>query len=343
MAHAPNELLTDLLQEVSRSFYLTLRVLPKSVRTQIGVAYLLARTTDTIADTEILPLDQRLQALQSLRERILGTRSAPVNFGELARQQSLPAERALLEKIEASLALLPALSAADRQLVRNVLDLITAGQELDLRRFAVAARPPEGGTPDVIALRTDAELDDYTYRVAGCVGEFWTKMCRAHVFPDATLDDARLLANGVRFGRGLQLVNILRDLPADLKNGRCYLPNEALAKLGLTPGDLRNPANEHRLRPLYNHWLDRAAAHLAAGWDYTNTVPWSCVRVRLACAWPVLIGVRTIQKLRTGNVLDPQQRLKLSRREVRRVIFQSLICYPIPGVWRGLARSDAAA
>src|ERR1017187_6150209 len=90
----------DLLKATSRSFYLTLRVLPARVRPQIGLAYLLARTTDTIADTELVPLDQRLEALQKLRERILGQTSAPLNFGELARQQGSPAERVLLEKVE---------------------------------------------------------------------------------------------------------------------------------------------------------------------------------------------------------------------------------------------------
>ena len=84
--------LNDLLKATSRSFYLTLRVLPARVRPQIGLAYLLARTTDTIADTEIVPLAQRLDALQKLRERILGRSSAPLNFGALAEQQGSPAE-----------------------------------------------------------------------------------------------------------------------------------------------------------------------------------------------------------------------------------------------------------
>src|SRR5580704_8373363 len=111
--------LNDLLQATSRSFYLTLRVLPARVRPQIGLAYLLARTTDTIADTELVPPAQRLDALQKLRERILGQSSAPLNFGELARQQGLPAEKLLLEKVEASLALLQTLSPADLILVRD--------------------------------------------------------------------------------------------------------------------------------------------------------------------------------------------------------------------------------
>src|SRR5438876_9882387 len=97
-------LLTELLKAVSRSFYLTMRVLPSAIRPQIGLAYLLARTTDTIADTQLVPPVERLQALQALRERILGNSSAPLSFGELARQQSSPAEWSLLQRIEESLA-----------------------------------------------------------------------------------------------------------------------------------------------------------------------------------------------------------------------------------------------
>src|SRR2546421_7885652 len=98
MAYQSNALLTDLLKEVSRSFYLTLRLLPGAIRPQIGLAYLLARATDTIADTGLVPLAQRLQALQALRERILGTRAGRLDFGELARHQGSPAERMLLEQ-----------------------------------------------------------------------------------------------------------------------------------------------------------------------------------------------------------------------------------------------------
>jgi farnesyl-diphosphate farnesyltransferase len=206
---------------------------------------------------------------------------------------------------------------------------------------ASLAAPGAGALPKIIALATAAELDDYTYRVAGCVGEFWTKMCRAHLFPNAPLDDARLLADGVRFGKGLQLVNILRDLPADLRKGRCYLPAEELAEAGLTPADLLEPANEARLRPLHDRYLDRAEAHLGAGWAYTNALPWRCVRVRLACAWPILIGVKTIQRLRAANRLDPRQRVKVARREVRQIIVRSVLRYPWPAAWQRMVAAPA--
>lgn len=322
--------LQALLKATSRSFYLTLRVLPSPVRSQIGLAYLLARTTDTVADTEILPVEQRLAALKKLRERILGQGSAPLNFGEFAQRQGSPAEKQLLENIEPALVALGEFSAPDQQLIREVLTTITSGQELDLRRFAGA------GTGQIIALKTAAELDDYTYRVAGCVGEFWTKMCRAHLFPRARLDEKQFIMDGIRFGKGLQLVNILRDLPADLKNGRCYLPLERLEPLHLLPETLLSPMNEQKFLPLFREHLDKAEAHLAAGWRYTNTLPFGQFRVRLACAWPILIGVRTIAQLREAGVAELRERVKVSRAEVKGIIFHSLAVCAVPPLWRRL-------
>jgi farnesyl-diphosphate farnesyltransferase len=336
MSRESKALLTDLLKEVSRSFYLTLRVLPSNIRPQIGLAYLLARTTDTIADTAVLPLDKRLQALQDLRERIMGNPGPPPDFGELARRQDWPAERTLLERCGETLAMLERTETADRQLIREVLRVIISGQELDLRRFAGAS------AEKIIALADDGELDDYTYRVAGCVGEFWTKICRAHLFPNAPVDEVMLLSNGVRFGKGLQLVNILRDLPVDLRHGRCYLPAKELTVAGLAPGDLLEPGNEPKFRPLYARYLSLAEGHLAAGWAYTNALPRRCIRVRLACAWPILIGMKTLAMLRAGNVLDPDRRIKVPRPEVNRLILRSVLCYPWPGAWRKLVSLPGA-
>src|SRR5215469_8141247 len=151
MSASANYLLGPLLREVSRSFYKTLRVLPGRIRSQIGLAYLLARTTDTVADTGLVPLERRLQALHQLRQRILGANTSRVEFGELAQKQSSPAERVLLEHCEEELSLLEMTSAADLKLIRDVLDVITTGQELDLRRFGSASAEA------IAALATDVE------------------------------------------------------------------------------------------------------------------------------------------------------------------------------------------
>jgi farnesyl-diphosphate farnesyltransferase len=328
MPEMRQELLGDLLKATSRSFYLTLRVLPASVRPQISLAYLLARTTDTVADTGLIPVDQRLDALKSLRERISGYHARPLDWTEFEQHQGSPAEKTLLERVETSLQLLAELPPPDLKLVRQVLTTITSGQEMDLYLFGKATHG------NVVALKNVGDLDDYTYRVAGCVGEFWTRICRAHLFPRARLDENALILDGVRFGKGLQLVNILCDLGADLKNGRCYIPLQRLEPVQLLPETLLSPANQVRFLPIFHGYLNEAEAHLTAGWRYTNTLPFSQFRVRLACSWPILIGARTIRKLRQASVLDLQQRVKVPRREVRGILFRSVLTSPFPFLWR---------
>jgi farnesyl-diphosphate farnesyltransferase len=276
----------------------------------------------------LVSVQGRLEALAALRRRILGEIGEALDFGRLTEGCALPAEKVLLERVEEALRLLDQLPEPDRRLVRNVLRIITSGQELDLKRFADAS------PASIAALETEAELDDYTYRVAGCVGEFWTRICRAHLFPDARLDEEALLRDGVRFGKGLQMVNILRDIPRDLRKGRCYLPRQSLAAAGLSPADLLSSGIHERFRPLYDQWLAGATAHLVAGWDYTNALPYGQVRVRLACAWPILIGVRTLRKLRRENVLDNSRRVKVTRPEIRALIGRSILLYPWPSAWR---------
>jgi farnesyl-diphosphate farnesyltransferase len=323
-----DELLTSLLRDVSRSFYLTMRMLPGPVRRQISLAYLLARTTDTIADSEWVEVPLRLRTLAALRERIRGRERAPLPLAPWRDSQGPPAERILLERCEESLRLLLDLDEADRRLVREVLEVIISGQELDLQRFGAAA------ADHIVALQTAEELDDYTYRVAGCVGEFWTKMCAAHLWPGAGMEGESLTCQGVRFGKGLQLVNILRDLPLDLRKGRCYVPLAFLTTAGLAPKDLLSAQNEARFRPAYDPLLALAEGHLAAGWEYTGSLPKRQVRLRLACAWPVLIGARTLRKLRHENMLDDTRRVKVSRPEVRSLILRSVFLYPFARAWK---------
>jgi farnesyl-diphosphate farnesyltransferase len=330
----------SLLQRVSRSFYLTIRVLPSAIRPQIGAAYLLARATDTIADTELVPVAAREDALSGLLEAIAAAtdgKTAPVpDFRELAEGHNLPvgqranAERILLLEIEGVLQEIHAFEPEDRRRIREVLGTITSGQIMDLENFG-------GFRPDrLAALEGEEDLEDYTYRVAGCVGAFWTKMCRAHLFPGAALDEAQLIERGIRFGKGLQLVNILRDLPRDLRAGRCYVPSRELAQIGLQPESLLEVKSMQAFRPLYTRYLERAGSYLADGWAYTNALPRNQIRVRLACAWPILIGIRTLARLRGANVLDGTQRVKISRREVHATVLGSVVRYPFPSAWNRL-------
>src|SRR5271157_5329209 len=104
--------LNQLLKSTSRTFYLTLRMFPAGIRAQCGLAYLLARTADTIADTEIIPVDRRLSGLEFLREQIVEVHRKPADFGDFAKQQGKPEERMLLERCDESLEALDSFNSA---------------------------------------------------------------------------------------------------------------------------------------------------------------------------------------------------------------------------------------
>jgi len=322
-------LLTELLKAVSRSFYLTLKVLPSSVRDQIGLAYLLARTSDTIADTEIIPAADRIEVLNQYQDRVLGRKNGLVDLSAFAGSQGDDSERELLERAEEGVSFLGGFSGKDQEYIRNVFGIITEGQRLDLERF-------DGSSEEnLVSLVTEEELDDYTYRVAGCVGEFWSRICIEHAFPKAKLDEGRFYEDAVLFGKGLQLINILRDLPKDLSMGRCYMPEGVLDRHGLKPLDLQDASNEARFRPYYDSLIERAETYLRHGWRYTLSIPWTQARIRIACALPILIGAATLSLLRQSRVLG-QPPVKISRPMVKGCLLKAILLYPLPSVWRSL-------
>ena len=321
-----------LLKSVSRSFYLSLAVLPAAVRPSIGLAYLLARAADTIADTKLIDRHERITHLLALRGELdvasPGRVEAIVNAARSV--QALGAERALLERLPECLAAYRALLFDDRRQVRHVLETIVEGMTEDLARFP---GEDEGG---LAALETRADLDRYTYLVAGCVGEFWTEVHIAHRPRLRHWDRAKMTGLGIRFGKALQMTNVLRDIPRDLRQGRCYLPRHDLALLGLEPKDLLDPKVGPALRPLLVQLLNVALDHYEAGWQYTFAVPRREARMRLACAWPLLIGLRTLDLLaQSPNWLDPNVALKVPRIRVYGMMAQS-----VATVWstRALAR-----
>ena len=334
MAHASttSQLLSDILPRVSRSFYLSLRILPSNVRPSLGLAYLFCRAADTIADTALLPPSQRLAQLERYRLAFSKGDLSPLPDlqQQLGERQHGRAERELLLRLGACFELLSGLGPDDQQRIRELVLTLTQGMRMDLTVFPAE---DEGAAGRVAALRSRRELDQYTYYVAGCVGEFWTKTAVAHRPALGDWDPAVMAEHGVRFGKGLQLTNILRDLAHDLRLGRCYLPHEDLERLGVKPEELFEPASLNRIRPLLNELLDLSLSHYQAGWRYTLAIPRREWRLRLACAWPLLIGVSTLTRIRAScQLLDPDVRLKIARSQVYGIVLRSLL-----GVWSNRA------
>jgi len=291
MRDAPDEKnLLALLRRVSRSFYLSMRMLPPELRRPVSVGYLLARTSDTIADAPGLPAAERLRLLGDFKKALSASR-AP--FAIAASEGMEPGERDLLDTFPMCIEWLNSLDTADRDDVLAVLDHITRGQVLDVERFgdASAAKPA--------SLARDEQLDEYTYLVAGCVGEFWTRLGFRHMPHFASLPESRMLELGRDYGKALQLVNVLRDAGKDRSQGRCYLPD---------------PANAHA-------WLARAEQGLEAGLRYSLAL--GSARMRVASALPALIGVRTVALLRAF----PGEPVKVPRSEVRALLWRIAVSF----------------
>ncbi|MGH7353898.1 MAG: squalene/phytoene synthase family protein [Candidatus Rokuibacteriota bacterium] len=328
------DLLGDLLRRVSRSFHISLAVLPRGVREPIGLAYLLARAADTVADTRLIARADRMSHLWTLRVAFAGQ---PADVGGVARacapHQAHAPERRLLERVDEILARVRALPADDATAVRGVLATITEGMLFDLSRF------PGEDAASLGALETLDDLDRYTYLVAGCVGEFWTTLHAAHRRRLAGWDRAGMCAAGVRFGKALQLTNVLRDVPGDLRHGRCYLPARELATLGLVPHDLLDPERARRARPLLERLLRLALDHYDVAWRYTLAVPRAEWRMRLACAWPLLIGLGTLGAIAAhANPLAATRPIKIPRAAVRALVARSSVT-----VWSNrMLAADAA-
>jgi len=313
-----DELLGDLLRQVSRSFYLSLAILPRPLREPLGLAYLLARAADTVADTRLIARPERVSHLQTLRRAYADGLDDVAGVAlACAPHQANAHERRLLERVDAVLAAVTRLPEADRERVRAVLTTITDGMLFDLARF------PGEDAGGLTALETLDDLDRYTYLVAGCVGEFWTDLHLAHRPRLVGWDAAVMRATGVRFGKALQMTNVLRDVPSDLAQGRCYLPACELVALGLAPADLLTAAGAARARPLLTRLLGIALGHYDAAWRYTLAIPRLEWRMRLACVWPLFIGQATLEALAAHPNPLAAAPVKISRTAVRAILARS--------------------
>ena len=267
-----------LLKRVSRSFYLSVRVLPAPMRRGICIGYLLARASDTLADAQ-----KNADLLDAFETQLLG--HSPMKIPE--NPPGSEGEKQLLANLSQVFNALDTLPEAESTLIRKVVTTIISGQRLDMQRFAGA------DADHVITLSTAAELEDYTWRVAGSVGQFWTRLGFLTLGSRfSRMDSEKLEALGIQFGQGLQLVNILRDVHEDLAEGRGYLPTERAG------------------------WMQKARQNLADGLAYADAM--RLKRLHIAVALPARIGIDTLDAIESAGHAALETRVKIPRRRVWR-------------------------
>ncbi len=288
------DLTGELLKSVSRSFYLTIYWLPESMRAGVALGYMLARATDSVADTSEASPEVREAVLQAMGRAIAGTANDTERqelltrlAGEMAGAQAAPAESTLLKRFGDCLTALATFPPEQQACIRKVLATIIEGQLWDITYFQ--------NHPTV---QSDADTELYTYRVAGCVGEFWTELGYAALgerFCSRRQQELMTQA-GIRYGRGLQLINILRDNEEDLERGRSYLCSEP------------------------TKWLNRADYYMNDGIDYCRRL--KGFRLRFASMLPALIGKKTIALLRRAR--PENGRVKIPRKAVYACMLKAL-------------------
>ena len=310
-----------LLKDTSRSFYLTLNVLPKKIRNQIGLTYLLARISDTIADSRVGDHKNLIDLISIYSDRIQGVTKEMPDLTDLSALQENLAEKELLKNINIPINYLEksnSLNDSDRMKIRKCLEIIIEGQKLDLERFGMPTKE------NIVALKSEKELDEYTYSVAGSVGEFWTHMSVDHQFDTNEELRNELFEKGIKFGKALQLINILRDIPEDILMGRCYIPEDELLRYNLIPDDLLDSKNMNEFRSLYDSYISKTYDYLKEAIVYVGLLPNNEYRLRLSCLLPILIGQRTLIMLTENNVLDTGNRIKVSRKDIKKIFRRAL-------------------
>lgn len=216
--------LDDLLTRSSRTFALTIPLLPEPTRLEVTLAYLLFRVADTLEDatrwTTARKLDE-LAAFAALVEMPAGSQ-AEAQARQLASAwgEDPPLEEA---GYLALLGDLPFVMRAITVLAPDSWAIIARHTVRTTRGMATFVSRETDGP---VRLKDLADLRAYCYTVAGIVGEMLTELFLLGR-KQLTAIAGDLRADASAFGEGLQLVNILKDADADAAEGRRFLPSGA--------------------------------------------------------------------------------------------------------------------
>lgn len=307
------------LPRVSRTFALNTRLLSGTLGEAVRTGYLLCRAADALEDS----WPGEPSAVRDRFDRFLLALS-----GDGHALATLAKEARALGSHRMDLALLADLARIMR--VRDALpqahaEALTWGVRTlaeGMGRYAVrGAERPAG----LAYLDTEAELDDYCWVVAGCVGVMLTRLFAAEYGAGEPATEERRRATAPIVGQALQLTNILLDWPTDIRRGRCYLPASWLAEAGITPRELVARAVPGSLT-VARRLESKARDALARVPDYLDLIPVRRVRYRLFCLWPALWALASLRHARR----DPDfpwgpRRPRLPRAEVWRAALGSTL------------------
>ena len=310
------EFAIDILPRVSRTFALSIEALPEPLRASIRVAYLLCRVVDTIEDDLEMARDEQ-QWLFSEFSRVVGDDAA--NIGPLEQAFAAwagTADRELCRNVGAPLRLF-------RELPRPLADASRPHILEMARGMALYAKRWQG--PDSLTVLEDVDdLEQYCFFVAGTVGNLLTAtfLAKHDELPRETRQG--LSDRAVRFGLGLQLTNIVKDVSADHDRGWCFLPAALCAQREVSPGELLEPACRDRAMAVVRDVVELARGHLDEAVAYTLLLPPTAREIRLFVLVPLALALATTTLVeQSPQVLTRGDKVKVSRSTVAATLQQA--------------------
>lgn len=304
-----------MLPKVSRTFALTIRLLPPGLGYTVTIAYLLCRIADTIEDAANMEPAARVILLSRFRDTLADASmdAAPLR---IAFAGATVPDQALVRDSDNVLREYWRLSREEREAIRPSVQEMCDG----MASFVISLAARSG---QVRMLDSVAELERYCYYVAGTVGHLLTRLFILHGrrLPSARTD--RLWALSTRFALGLQVTNIVQDVAADAERGVGFVPHELLAP---GQGDAGCP---RPTPPALNALVELALARLWDAIDYCACIPRNQYRIRLFCLAAPYFAVRTLRsvqvQLESGLA---QPRPKISRAAVYRTLVVTILVAP---------------
>jgi len=309
-----------MLPDVSRTFALTIRMLPPGLEYPVLVAYLLCRVADTIEDATDLDGGDKVRLLAHFRRCLDadGPEAGPLRdaFAGASRADGL-----LVQEADAVLREYRRLPTAQQSAIRPWV------QEMCDGMAEFSARPADDAR-GLRVLETIGELERYCYYVAGTVGHLLTALFRLHDGHMSAARAARLEQLATAFGLGLQLTNIVKDVADDRRRGVSFVPRELFTSGGIRPEDLASEDHAAAARRVLSPLIAQANRHLADALRYCTTLPRRQYRIRLFCLTALYFAVRTLRLARHDPRVSGTGKLKISRGAVYRTVAAAYVVAP---------------
>ena len=305
----------DIVQDVSRTFAITVDVLEEPMSSSICIGYLLCRIPDTIEDARHIPPETRADLLDVYDEVVSTDSSTTAGAFEDAVVPWIPedsdADWELLAQTPRVLRVFESQPVDVREAIRPAVREMVDGMATFLRRYA---------DEDGIRIQTREELHEYCHYAAGVVGELVTNLVRDEELPAASRN--RLTETADSFGHALQLVNVAKDVGEDYREeDNVYLPVRELATAGVAVEDLGDPDTVEGVVTVVERTIEDARGHLDDAQTWLEHVPERAGNRVAAWSIPYLLAVATLREIesRPADVLRTDG-VKVDRSEVGAVI-----------------------